>query len=85
MPFDPDDHSFRTPLGLRALGASVAEMAWQTDCASKHLDPGHRARYLSAVMVNHSPSYSIIDPQSCAAPTSLRATGTALIALRQQA
>jgi hypothetical protein len=85
MPFDRDDHNSRTPIGLRAFGASVTEMAWQTDCVSKHLDPGHRARYLSGVMVNPPPSYSIVGPQSCAAPTSLRATGTALIALRQQA
>ena len=85
MPFDPDDHSFRTPLGLSAFGVSVIEMAWPTDCALKHLDSGHRARYSLVAMMNHPPSYSIVGLQSCAALTSLRATGAALIALRQQA
>ena len=85
MPFEPDDHSFRTPLGLRAFRACLPEMAWRTACASKHLDPGHRAHHPFIVMMNNTPSYSIVGLQTCAAPTSLRATGTALIALRQQA
>ncbi len=85
MPFESDDRSFRTPLGLRAFGASVTEVAWRADCTSVHLDPGHRARYFSGVMLSDPPSYSIVGLQSCAAPTSLRATGAGLIALRQQA